>query len=131
LFNKIDDVLTAVDAVSGIEYVADNVYTEITSFGAFIIDENVDVELEKLSVNGQIYNVRMVTDWYLHVVYADYTKAQFKTLLENVIKALAATSGFNYIKIVDMKLLTPYQIGSTKTRTAFGTVEFFSKESWV
>lgn len=131
MFNKIDDVLTAVDAVSGIEYVADNVYTEITSFGAFIIDENVDVELEKLSVNGQIYNVRMVTDWYLHVVYADYTKAQFKTLLENVIKALAATSGFNYIKIVDMKLLTPYQIGSTKTRTAFGTVEFFSKESWV
>lgn len=131
MFDKVDDILTAVDAVTGINYVADNLYEEPTDFGAFIIDENVDVELEKISVNGQIYNVKMICDWYLHVVYADYTKAQFKTLLENVIKAAAATSGFNYIRFIDMKLLTPYQVGSTKTRTAFGTVELFTKESWV
>lgn len=131
MFEKIDDILTAVDAVSGINYVADNLYEEPTAFGVFIIDENVAVELEKISVNGQIYNARMICDWYLHVNYDDYTKAQFKTLLENVIKAVAATSGFNYIRFIDMKLLTPYQVGSTKTRTAFGTVELFTKESWV
>ena len=38
MFDLIDNITTAVDAVSGIEYVSDNLYDEITDFDAFIID---------------------------------------------------------------------------------------------
>jgi len=131
LFDLIDNIKTAVDAVSGIEYVSDNLYDEITAYDAFIIDENVELELEKISINGQIYNATMRTEFYLHAKYATYTKAQFKTLFENVIKAIAALTDFQYIKVTNLKLLTPFQIGAEKTRTIFGTIEMMTKETWV
>ena len=134
MFELLDTVRTAVDAVSGIEYTSDNLYDEITAYSAFIIDENIEVELEKIAINGQIYNAIMRADFYLHVIYANYTKTQLQTLFENVIKAIAATassSGFKYIKVINIKQMTPFQIGSTKTRTIFGTIEFYTQENWV
>jgi len=131
LFELIDNITTAVDAVSGIEFVSDNLYNEITDYSAFIIDENVEMELGKISVNGQIYSATMRTEFYLHVKYDDYTKAEFKTLFVNVIKAIAALTVFQYISITDLHLLTPLQIGAEKTRTVFGTIEMLTKEAWV
>ena len=131
MFEKIDTVLTAVDAVSGIEYVSDIIADEITAYSAFVIDGDVELELEKISVNGQIYNATMRTEFYLHVKYDSYSKAQFKTLFENVIKAIAALTDFQYIKATDLKTLMPFQIGQEKTRTMFGTIEFLTKETWV
>lgn len=134
MFKLIDNITTAVDAVGGIEYVSDNLYNEITAWGAFIIDENVEIETVKITVNGQIYSAVMRTEFYLHVKYADYTKTQFETLFVNVIKAITAlksSSVFQDIKITDVKLLTPMQIGQEKTRTIFGTIEMMTKEAWV
>lgn len=131
MFNLIDNITTAVDAVEGIEFVSDNLYEEPTAYSAFTIDENVEMELEKIAINGQIYNAIMRTQFYLNVKYADYTKAQFKTLFENVIKAIAALTVFQYIKVTDLHLLTPMQIGQEKTRTIFGTIEMYTKETWV
>ena len=131
MFELIDNITTAVDAVSGIEFVSDNLYNDITAYSAFVIDENVEMDLGKISVNGQIYSATMRTEFYLHVKYDDYTKAQFKTLFVNVIKAIAALTVFQYISVTDLHLLTPLQIGAEKTRTIFGTIEMLTKEAWV
>ena len=131
MFELIDDIKTAVDAVEDIEFVSDNLYDEITAFSAFIIDENVEMDLGKISINGQIYSAIMRTEFYLHVKYDDYTKAQFKTLFVNVIKAIADLTVFQYINVTDLHLLTPLQIGAEKTRTLFGTIEMMTKEAWV
>ena len=134
LFKLIDNITTAVDAVEGIEFVSDNLYNEITAYSAFIVDENVEIETVKIAINGQIYSSIMRTEFYLHVKYDGYTKAQFETLFVNVIKAIAALKSstvFQDIKITDVKLLTPMQIGQEKTRTIFGTIEMMTKEAWV
>ena len=134
MFKLIDNITAAADAVEGINFISDNLYDEITAYSAFIIDENVEIETIKITVNGQIYSAVMRTEFYLHVKYADYTKAQFETLFVNVIKAIAAlksSSVFQDIKITDVKLLTPMQIGQEKTRTIFGTIEMMTKEAWV
>ena len=131
MFELIDNILTAVDAVSGIEYVSDIIADEITDYSAFIIDGDVELELEKISINGQIYSAIMRTEFYLHVKYDSYSKAQFKTLFENVIKAIAALTNFQYIKVTNLKTLMPFQIGREKTRTMFGTIEFMTKETWI
>lgn len=134
MFELIDNITTAVDAVANIEQVADNLYTEIASFPAFVIDENVEMDMGKLSVNGQIYTAVMKTEFYLHVPYDSYTKAQFKTLYVAVLTAIGALQSntvFQYINITDVHLLTPLQIGSEKTRTLFGTIEMMTKETFV
>ena len=44
MFEKIDTILTAVDAVEGIEYVSDIIADEITAYSAFVIDGDVDID---------------------------------------------------------------------------------------
>ena len=136
LFELIDNITTAVDAVTNIEYVSDNLYAEIPadSFPAFIIDENVEMDMSKISVNGQIYIASMRTEFYLHVPYDSYSKAQFKTLYIAVLTAIGALQSntvFQYINITDVHLLTPNQVGSEKTRTLFGTIEMMTKETFL
>ena len=129
MFDKIEDIKTNVEAVEAIEYAANDIHTEITDYPAYVVEDNVDVDLKKISVNGQIYMATMRFNFWVHCPF-DWTPAAVMALFEDVVKAIAGTTGVDYIRLTKGRR-TFWQMGSYKTRSIMATVEILTKESWV
>jgi hypothetical protein len=130
LFDKLETIRLAVADVDGIEYTSNNIHDEITDYPAYQVEDNVEVDLLKIAVNGQIYNATMRFNFWVHTNFDDYTDEETLTLFEEVFKAIAATTGVNYITVTKGRR-TFWQMGSYKTRSITATVEILTKESWV
>lgn len=130
MFDKIDAIIAKVTTdITTLKYISDNDYDEITAYPAFVLANVHDFELEKISINGQIYNSRLKIHFFLFADI-DMTSANFKTLAESVIKSIAGTTGFEYIRFLNLRL-TDWQIGANKVRGLDSYVELLSREAWV
>jgi hypothetical protein len=129
LFSKLDTIKTAVETVEAIKYAANETHSEIPDYPAYQVEDNVDVELEKIAVNGQIYNATMRFPFWLHVPI-EWTETELMSLFDSVIQAIAGVSGVNYVKVTKGRR-TFWQMGSYKTRSISATVEILTKEAWV
>ncbi len=131
MFDKIDDIHTNVLALEDIEATKDNREEEPTTFPVFMTDSGIDVELEKIAAgpSAQIYNAKMKLEFWL---LADYgmTRADFKTLYEDVIKAVAATSGFSDVRFSNV-VGTKWEVNGRECRCFQGVIELLTRENWV
>ena len=129
MLNKIDEILTQIRTVPAFKYVSDNQHEEINDYPAAVLEDEINIDLEKLAVNGQIYNGKMSFTLWLHFP-VEWSRDQIATEFDLIVKALTTVSGVNYIKILRLRR-TFWQIGSIKTRSVSATIEFLTREAWV
>lgn len=130
MFDKIDAIIAKVTTdITSLKYISDRYYNEITAYPAFVLDNLFNFDLEKISINGQIYNSKLTIHPFLFTDI-DETSANFKTLAESVIKSIAGTTGFELIRFSKISIFD-CQPFAYKLKCMEFYVELLSREAWV
>ena len=127
----ISDIQSIVDsvmsAVTDLEYTSITPMDEITAYPALILEDRRRT-FKRLAANAQVYHVKYELKFNLFARQS-MTAADFDSLFDSVIQALADISGYDYMTVID----DFYGIAQISEEYLHGyefSVEFQKKDNW-
>ena len=128
IIDELKTIIDAVDsAVGALNYTAYTPITEPTDKPG-LIPIDFEKDFQKIAINGQVYHTTLRVTFMLYAKSSE-TEANFNTLFDSVLTAVVASTGYEYIKVLNIRFGIG-QISEDEVMYVDFTVEFLKKENW-